>query len=67
MSESAVEGLRRARTAYTRFREAVLDLSDDPNATNIARYLSASRALDIAPAHDPRRARRSRYAGGPIK
>ena len=45
----------------------MLDLSDEPNETNIARYLNASRALDIAPPHDPRRAPRSRNAEGSSK
>jgi len=36
------------------FREAVLALSDDPSAVNVARYLAASRAL-ARPETDRRR------------
>jgi hypothetical protein len=40
----------------------VLDLSEEPTKSNIARYVNASRALDIEPPHDSRRARSSRNA-----
>jgi hypothetical protein len=47
MSEPALKGSRQARAAsYARFRDAVLDLSDEPTRANIGRYLDASRALD---------------------
>jgi hypothetical protein len=41
---------------YARFKEALLDFSDDPTRTNLARYLRASEAL---PAPPRRRARRA--------
>jgi hypothetical protein len=34
--------------AQARFIAAVHDFSDDPNSTNLARYLAASRALEAA-------------------
>jgi hypothetical protein len=34
------------RPAYVEFKTAVLEFSDDPNATNLVRYLNASRALE---------------------
>jgi hypothetical protein len=43
------------RRAYARFRNAVIDFSDDPSPDNLVRYLAASRQLD-----DPRRRRPSR-------
>lgn len=60
MSESALEGLRGVSPAYVRFRDAVLDLSDDPTEANIERYLNASRALDGEPARDRPPRRRNR-------
>jgi hypothetical protein len=61
MSQSAVEGLREASRAYAEFREALLELSDDPTKPNIVRYLNASRALDGEPLRipQPRRGRRN--------
>lgn len=61
MSQSAVEGLREASRAHAEFREALLELSDDPTKANIVRYLNASRALDGEPLEDPppRRGRRN--------
>jgi hypothetical protein len=46
MSEYAIVGVREGSAAYAAFREAVLDLSEEPTKANIARYLNASRALD---------------------
>jgi hypothetical protein len=50
--------------AYDDFREALLDLSDEPSPVNVLRYLAASRTLagstsktaTRAPARTPRRA-----------
>jgi hypothetical protein len=54
MSEPALRGSRQARAAsYARFRDAVLDLSDEPTTANIGRYLDASRALDGEPPPNP--------------
>jgi hypothetical protein len=62
MSVSA-KGLRGVSAAYVRFREAVLDLSDDPTKANIVRYLNASRALDVELTEPPPK-RPSRHAQG---
>jgi hypothetical protein len=52
MSQHALE-IREASAEYSRFKEAVLDLSEAPTAVNVARYLTASRNLDAgAPAQD---------------
>jgi hypothetical protein len=67
MSESAVEGLRGVSPAYAKFRDAVLDLSDDPTKANIERYLSASRALDGEQAQDRALGRRNRNGQGSSK
>jgi hypothetical protein len=44
---------------YASFRDALLDLSEEPTAPNVARYLVASRALDGQPV----RARRREHVG----
>jgi hypothetical protein len=54
--------------AYDAFREALLDLSDEPSPLNVLRYLAASRTLahastTAAPAPASRAARTSRRAG----
>jgi hypothetical protein len=50
MSKLALKGSRQARAAsYARFRDAVLDLSDEATRANIGRYLDASRALNSDP------------------
>jgi hypothetical protein len=45
---------------YTLFRDAVLDLSDEPSELNVERYLAASRLLegreDVRPAESDREA-----------
>jgi hypothetical protein len=47
MKESPTKANREKGGApYARFRDALLDLSEEPTAPNIARYLEASRALD---------------------
>jgi hypothetical protein len=53
MSEYAVVGVRGVSAVYATFRDAVLDLSEEPTKANIARYLNASRALDEEPSRDP--------------
>jgi hypothetical protein len=60
MNENAVVGVREVSAAYATFREAVLDLSEEPTKTNIARYLNASRTLDGEPSRDPPAERPSR-------
>jgi hypothetical protein len=67
MSQSAVEGLREASRAHAEFREALLELSDDPTNANIVRYLNASRALDGEPLEDPPPRRRRRNGPGSSK
>ena len=52
MIKSAVDGRRAVSAAYEVFREAVLDLTNEPTAPNVARYLSASRALDLPAPRD---------------
>ena len=61
MSQSAVEGPRGASRTLAEFREALLELSDDPTKANIVRYLNASRALDgeSLEGPPPRRGRRN--------
>jgi hypothetical protein len=39
------------RKAYLRFRDALIDFSDDPSPENLVRYLAASRALEAS--HPP--------------
>lgn len=34
------------RRAFARFRDAVIEFSDDPSPDNLVRYLMASRALE---------------------
>jgi hypothetical protein len=45
--------------AFVDFREAVRDLSDEPSALNVQRYLAASRTLELsAPKKRPARTSR---------
>lgn len=37
---------RRQQRAYARFKEALGDLSSEPSAVNVLRYLAASRSLE---------------------
>jgi hypothetical protein len=60
------------KPAYAAFREAVLDLSDEPSPINVQRYLAASRSLDRASktaakssARTSRRRRATRRAPSP--
>jgi hypothetical protein len=41
------------RTAFRRFADAVHAFSNDPNRTNFARYLAASRAFEESPSGVP--------------
>lgn len=62
MIGSSDEGLRGASAAYAKFREAVLDLSEDPTKANIERYLNASRAVDGESQEGPLPRQRGRNA-----
>jgi hypothetical protein len=37
-----------ARAAFIRFRDAVIEFSDNPSPDNVRRYLAASRALSAS-------------------
>ena len=59
---SAAVALAR-NAAYAEFREALLDLSDEPTPVNVERYLDASRALDAAAPAEERVPKRSNGKG----
>jgi hypothetical protein len=65
MKESPPKAVRgESGASYARFREALLDFSEEPTGPNTARYLDASRGLDGQTVRDRPREHRGRISEG---